>query len=82
MKKALKVIVGMVCECVAVAFLMYEAYDTWIRPKIDKIKIDTWHEAWNNGYKYGCDTSRFDVLYEAYVKEFITKDEHDELTKD
>lgn len=82
MKKALKVIVGMVCECGAVAFLMFEAYDTWIRPKIDKIKMDTWHEAWNNGYKYGCNEGRLDVLFKARLKEFITMDEYDELMKD
>ena len=82
MKKALKVIVKMVCMCGAVALLLFEAYDTYIRPKINMIKSETWNKAWDNGYKYGCNMSRFDVLYEAYTKGFISCEEYDELRKD
>lgn len=41
MKKALKVIVKMACMCGAVALLLFEAYDTCIRPKINMIKSET-----------------------------------------
>lgn len=45
MKKALKVIVKMACMCGAVALLLFEAYDTCIRPKINMIKSETWQDA-------------------------------------
>ena len=45
MKKALKVIVKMACMCGAVALLLFEAYDTCIRPKINMIKSETWNKA-------------------------------------
>lgn len=47
MKKALKVIVKMACMCGAVALLLFEAYDTCIRPKINMIKSETWNKACN-----------------------------------
>ena len=59
MKKALKVIVKMACMCGAVALLLFEAYDTCIRPKINMIKSETWNKAWDSGYKYGYHNGRF-----------------------
>lgn len=78
MKKALKVIVKMACMCGAVALLLFEAYDTCIRPKIDMIKS----EAWDNGYKYGYHNGRFCGLYDALRNEYITYEEYEKLIEE
>lgn len=75
MKKALKVIVKMACMCGAVALLLFEAYDTCIRPKINMIKS----EAWDSGYKYGYHNGRFCGLYDALRNEYITHEEYEKL---
>lgn len=79
MKKALKVIVKMACMCGAVALLLFEAYDTCIRPKINMIKSETWHKAWDSGYKYGYNNGRFCGLYDALRNEYITHEEYEKL---
>lgn len=79
MKKTLKVIVKMACMCGAVALLLFEAYDTCIRPKINMIKSETWNKAWDSGYKYGYHNGRFCGLYDALRNEYITHEEYEKL---
>ena len=82
MKKALKVIVKMACTCGAVALLLFEAYDTCIRPKINMIKSETWNKAWDSGYKYGYHNGRFCGLYDALRNEYITHEEYKKLIRE
>lgn len=80
MKKALKVIIKVACVFIAIGLPVFGVYDM-IRAKIDEIKRETWHEAWNAGWWKGYAGGRSDVLFNARNYDYITEDEYDELAK-
>lgn len=79
MKKALKVIVKMACMCGAVALLLFEAYDTCIRPKVNMINLRHGTRLGTAGIKYGYHNGRFCGLYDALRNEYITHEEYEKL---
>ena len=81
MKKALKVLIKETCVCGALGLIIYEVHDM-TRAKIEKIKDESWREAWNIGYKSGYTAGRFDGLIKALGNKCITREEFDELIKE